>query len=88
MTAVTCDLCHDRALSLIPYNRLLITCLPQAKTNGKKYNLQNIQVLENVALGIDLALNAFAGLFLTKTHRVSQKAFPYLLGSFKSEKTG
>lgn len=43
-------------------------------------------MLENVALGLDQALGSFKELFITQTHPVSQKAFSYIRGLFKSEK--
>ena len=39
-----------------------------------------------MALGLEQVLNPFKGLFLTKTHPVSQKALSYIRGLFKSEK--
>jgi SRSO17 transposase len=39
-----------------------------------------------VALGLDDVLNPFKNFFLTKTHPISQKAFSYIRGLFKSEK--
>ena len=39
-----------------------------------------------MALGLDQSLSPFKELFTTKTHPVSQKAFSYIRGLFKSEK--
>ena len=53
---------------------------------AKKYDFLNPQLLDDVATGLSSTLEEFAKHFKTTTHPVSQKAFSYIRGLFKSEK--